>query len=99
MFKEVSMKAKLKETGWLKCRKLDEGIFPTEILVSGETIDGRTFTLYADELAIKTLKNDEVGLWVTILSLKGNEAVVVLPDFPFEMNRIIRVRRDNLLTL
>lgn len=93
------MKTKPKEKRWLRCRRIGQGIFPTEIIVSGETIDGRTFTLFADESVVKPLTNDEVGLHVTVLDLKKNEAVVVLPDFPFEMNRIIRVKPNELLTL
>lgn len=88
---------KVMEKRWLKCRKVGEGIFSSEIAVLGKTVEGKEFTLFADESLLKPLGNDEVGLQVTLLDLHGDEAVVVLPDFPFEMNRIIRVKNSELL--
>lgn len=40
-----------------------------------------------------------MGLEVTLPSSQEDEAVIVLPDFPFEMNRIIRVKSSELLSL
>lgn len=77
----------------LRCRKIGEGLFSSEMTISGTTIEGKSFTLFADRSLVKQLEGDEVGLEVTLLSSQGNEAVVVLPDFPFEMNRIIRVKK------
>ncbi|HFC98714.1 MAG TPA: hypothetical protein ENJ40_09730 [Thermosulfurimonas dismutans] len=88
---------KMMERRWLKCRKIGEGLFPSEIAVLGRTVEGKEFTLFADESILKPLGNDEMGLQVTLLDSQGDEAVVVLPDFPFEMNRIIRVKRSELL--
>jgi len=40
-----------------------------------------------------------VGLEVTLPSSQEDEAVIVLLNFPFEMNRIIRVKSSELLSL
>jgi len=87
------------EKRWLRCRKIGEGLFSSEIAISGATIEGKSFTLFADKSLIKRLEGDEVGLEVTLLSSQEDKAVVVLPDFPFEMNRIIRVKSGELLSL
>ena len=89
---------KIAEKRWLKCRKVGEGLFPSEVAISGKTIEGKEFTLFADASILKPLGNDEMGLQVTLLNSHGDEAVVVLPVFPFEMNRIIRVKRSELLS-
>lgn len=89
---------KLMEERWLKCCKIGEGVFTSEVIVSGKTADGREFTLFADKSLVKDMESGKVGLKVTLLNLHGDEAIIVLPDFPFEMNRIVRVKSDDLFS-
>ena len=85
---------------WLRCRKIGEGFFfSSEIAISGTTIEGKGFTLFVDKSLIKWLEGNEVGLEVTLPSSQEDEAVIVLLNFPFEMNRIIRVKSSELLSL
>ncbi len=83
-------------TGWLKCEKVSEGIFTNEIGIKCYTRDGIPFNMFAWEDLLQQ-KNNTFYLKVTVLEETPDGYVVVLPDFPFEMNRVIMVSNDDIL--
>ncbi len=85
-------------TGWLRCEKISEGIFANEIGIKCYTKDGTPFNMFAWNELLQE-KNNNFYLKVTILEELPDGYIVVLPDFPFEMNRVVTVNATDVVFL
>ncbi|KJR44031.1 hypothetical protein MCHI_000073 [Candidatus Magnetoovum chiemensis] len=79
--------------GWLKCKEIEDGIFPNEYSVIGETADNKMFSLFADKGFVNRDKNT---LKVEILECNEGTCYIFLPSEPFEMKNTIKVNKENI---
>jgi hypothetical protein len=79
---------------WLKC-KVSKGMLPGEYVVMTSTSDGRSFSLFAPEKAVRV----EDGLVrVDVLQRREEAALVWLPADPLELNsRTVTVPTRDLI--
>lgn len=84
-----------KQEKWLLCTESKDGLF-NEVVVTCNTLDG-VVNLFADKSLISR-KQGKTYLKVIILDSSEDATDILLPDFPFEKNRIVTVSNDNLIS-
>lgn len=86
------------KTRWLYC-KISEGMFPTERSVVGEWHNGKKFSLFAPEEAVRTVEgHDEFNgaIKVEVCETTDGLILVKLPAQTFENGQFAFVREDQL---